>query len=104
MNDLDTLEPRVRQGLGMPDVTYGARDVLQVEFSGFRMVNHISFLLSRFPNTVRAEYWNPETNDWAPLKQQTGQIAPVDPAYSITAQRALWEGWASAGRLTWGFT
>ena len=69
-----------------------ARDVLQVEFAGYRMVNHVSFLVSRFPHTVEAEYWDPQTEDWLPLRTRTGRIEPVDPAYSIAAQRSRWEG------------
>lgn len=69
-----------------------ARDVLQVEFSGYRLINHVSFKVSRFPHDVRAEYWDPKTQDWLPLREQTAPIEPIDHAYSIVAQRAKWEG------------
>lgn len=72
--------------------TSDAREVLQVEFSGYRLVNHLAFAVSRFPHTVRAEYWDAEVSNWKPLRAQTGEIIPLDPAYSIAAQRALWEG------------
>lgn len=72
--------------------TSDARDVLQVEFSGYRMVNHVTFLTARFPHIATAEYWDPAVNDWKPLREQTDSVTPIDPAYSVAAQRERWEG------------
>ena len=68
------------------------RDVVQHEFSGLRMVNHLKFLTSRFPLDVRAEYWHALTGRWMPLREQTGEITSLDPAFDISEQREQWEG------------
>lgn len=68
------------------------RDVLQIEFSGERLVNHISLQVSRFPHRITAEFWDPLSDNWLPLREQIADIEPIDPAYDISAQRAKWEG------------
>lgn len=68
------------------------REIFQVEFAGARPVNHVSFKAARFPHSLRAEYWEPATQEWRPLRQQIGKITDIDPAYDIAAQRAKWEG------------